>query len=686
MPKCASTEHTIPVHKHLFTGDKRLQIALVGLANSGKTTIFEDVSSTFVQGGNISGQNRHYQACNVKVGLDEVHLIDLPDIDCLQHFREQDTAALHYLLWGNTRPPALIEDDDAPDAVPFSPPDLIIQVVDATDLQRHLELSLELVQLGRPMVIALNRMDEARKKNLIINIKSLSALLRVPVVPTTATTGHGLWELFNTAVKTIRKQTLPLSRPLEQHLQKPLRNISKTLSAAKLHNAFRLPQAFLLQQIAAGNYFFLSQIENHFPELLSTLKHQRRKAEQKLQRPLSEALHADRHHLAATLYERVTHIGGPYIKRDWRYWLDELFLAPHWGLIGSLTIFAAILFVVFEVSAFLDALAIAPLFDLAEQWQPSSVYGVVGRAVIDGIIGMMGIVIPYMLPLVSLLVALEKAGIMQRIAFVLDRSFHHIGLRGGTAASFLLGLGCNVPAISSVASAAKGHERIVASFLITFVPCSARSSIILAIAGKYLGGIGVFVIFISTLLVIAILGRLLNQRKIKSTPGLVQSIPAFSRPQWKAVAYETWSRSRDIITVVTPLLIVGSVVLALLQYAGTNHTINLLLTPITQWWLGLPVALGVPILFGVLRKELSLLMIYQALGTFNIDNHMNWIQISTFLVFLTFYVPCLSTFAAMLKTIGQKFASYSLAFSIAVALVISGFVRLVLLAAETIII
>jgi ferrous iron transport protein B len=145
---------------------------------------------------------------------------------------------------------------------------------------------------------------------------------------------------------------------------------------------------------------------------------------------------------------------------------------------------------------------------------------------------------------------------------------------------------------------------------------------------------------------------------------------------------ETWARTEDIITIVTPLLVGGSVLLALLHHVGADAYINTLFTPITTWWLGLPVVLGVPILFGVLRKELSLLMIYQALGTFEVGTVLDWVQITTFLLFLTFYIPCISTFAVMLKTIGRREALVSVALSVGVALLVSGVVRLLLEAAR----
>jgi ferrous iron transport protein B len=119
-------------------------------------------------------------------------------------------------------------------------------------------------------------------------------------------------------------------------------------------------------------------------------------------------------------------------------------------------------------------------------------------------------------------------------------------------------------------------------------------------------------------------------------------------------------------------------VLALLHHVGADNVINILLTPVTSWWMGLPVVLGVPILFGVLRKELSLLMIYQALGTFDVGALLNWVQIVTLLLFLTFYIPCISTFAVMLKTIGRRDALLSITLSVGVALVVSGVVRLLL--------
>ena len=361
--------------------------------------------------------------------------------------------------------------------------------------------------------------------------------------------------------------------------------------------------------------------------------------------------------------------------------LDRFFLHPRFGFVGSLLVFAGVLFVVFEVSTRIDAMTTARLAAWASEWQPATTPEIVLKAVVDGLIGLAGIVVPYMVPLVLLLVALEHAGIMQRIAIVIDRAFHRIGLHGATAVSFLTGLGCNVPAISSAARFAQGRERVIASLLITFVPCSARSAIILALAGKWLGGAGVFAIFASTLVVIALLGRLLSKRRPALDPARAHAIPPYALPRWKPLVRETWLRTQDVLTIVLPLLVAGSVVLALLQHWGADRAVNAALTPVTTWWLGLPAVLGVPLLFGVLRKELSLVMVFQALGTYEVGAVLDAVQLTTLLLFITFYVPCLATFAILVKTIGKRSAAQSVALSIGAALAVSGVARAAMLAA-----
>ncbi|HMW18269.1 MAG TPA: ferrous iron transporter B [Accumulibacter sp.] len=672
-----ATVSTIAVPRTLLRGERRPRVALVGRQRTGKSTLFRAASSTSPHHEQLPEAGGQYHECVVDIGLEQISLVDLPPIGSLHALAAHDQVVVKYLLWGDRWPPVAAHEAEQPVAV-FPPPEVLIQVVDATALQRDLELTLELALLGKPLVIALNRVDEARRKGLYINARALADLLGVPVVATVAHMGLGLRDLFAATLTAAREKRLPQVRTNSAHIDAALAPLRQCLAGPEIESAFRVPGPFLLMQLAENNDYFFQELAMHLPARLPEVLAARAAAELQLPRTLSEELHADRHHRAATLFENVTQFGGSADAGRWQRLLDGFFLHPRWGLSGSLAVFALVLLIVFKVSTTLDSYTAAPLAAWAQEWSPDSTSGVVGRAVIDGLIGLIGIVVPYMLPLVLLLVLLEEAGIMHRVAFVVDRGLHRIGLHGGAAAPFLVGLGCNVPAISMVAGATTGKDRLVATLLLAFVPCSARSAIILAMGGKYLGGLGVLGIFILTLLVVALLGRLLTQRLTENAVGLVQDIPPYAWPTWRAVLRKSWERTEDIVTIVTPLLVAGSVVLALLSHFEADRLINIALLPITDWWLGLPVLLGVPVLFGVLRKELSLLMVYQALGSTELMPAMDRVQITTFLIFMTFYIPCVSTFALMTRTIGWRQAWASVGLSIGAALLIAGVVRALL--------
>ena len=467
------------------------------------------------------------------------------------------------------------------------------------------------------MVIALNRMDEAREKGIFINIRALSEKLGVPVVPTVAHMGKGIRQLVRRRRPGGARTRLPVAAAAEPAPDREPRSASMRSSRAPdVAEAFQVPRSLLLSPTGRERRLLPARTGLPFPGTAARSDGSTSAAEQHAAAP---ALGRNARRPAPPRRPAASKASAAWPARStegWRRWLDELFLHPRWGLLGSLAVFALVLFFVFEVSAVLDSITSARLVAWSQEWQPTSTAGVVGRAVVDGLIGLVGIVVPYMIPLVVLLVALEESGVMHRVAFVVDRGFHHIGLHGGVAVPFLIGLGCNVPAISAAAATASGRDRVIAGLLITFVPCSARSAIILALGGKYLGGFGVFAIFMLTLLVIAVLGTHPRPPLLRRRAGHDPGDPGLRRCRpGSAILRKTWARTSDIVTIVTPLLVVGSVVLALLSHWGADAVINTLLTPITSWWLGLPVVLGVPILFGVLRKELSLLMIYQALGT-----------------------------------------------------------------------
>lgn len=670
-----SSPHTFPLAGPLLRGARCPRVVLLGQARAGKSCIFRAASSTAVHHERLAGVGPAYEECQVEVGLDQISLVDLPALDTFHALDADKAVILKYLLWGDRWPAIAHHEAHQPEHA-FAAPDVLLLVMDATTLERDLELALELAQLGKPLVIALNRMDEARAKRLFINVRALAGKLGAPVVPTVAHMGIGLADLFAAVTRAAREKRAPTPQPPSPYIAQHLAPIAEIAGQADVATAFGVPATFLALQLAENDDYFFDELRCHFPFRHAALLAARDTADAALPRPLADEIHADRHHRAALLYEAVTRPGGGEKLPAWQRWADELFLHPRWGFAGTLAIFALVLFFVFEVSGWLDSLTVARIIAWAEPWQPTDLAGVIGRAVLDGGIGLLGIVIPYMIPLVLLLVFLEESGIMHRVAFVVDRGFHRLGLHGGVALPFLMGLGCNVPALAATAAVTHGRDRTVAALLITFLPCSARSAIILALGGKYLGGFGVFCLFMLAPVVVSLIGKLLKRRYPETTPGMIQQIPPYALPTLHALLWQTWDRSRDIVTIVLPLLVAGSVVLALLAHFGMDAWINWALTPVTSWWLGLPAVLGVPILFGVLRKELSLLMVFQALGTQELSGVLDTTQIVTFLVFLTFYVPCVSTFAMMLKLLGRREAAFSVALSVAAALVVAMAVRL----------
>ena len=309
--KPATTPHTvaIPLREPLFRGPRRLRIALVGLPNSGKSTLFAAVASTSVLRGSLAGTRSAYHECAVQIGLDEARVIDLPSIRSPHHLESQDRAALKYLLWGDRRPPVSRHEPGGPPA-PFAPPDVIVQVVDTTALEPHLELTLKLAKFGRPLVLALNKMDDAEDRGIYVNAKALGKRLGVAVVPTTAIMGQGIAELFRAAVHAMRERSCPLAQSPSEHITTALAPVASLLSEPEILQAFRVPSQLLVTQIAEGDPYFLDEMQQHFPGYLPEVRRLLAKAGETLPRPLPDELHADRHHRAAMLFEAAT--------RSWR--------------------------------------------------------------------------------------------------------------------------------------------------------------------------------------------------------------------------------------------------------------------------------------------------------------------------------------------------------------------------------
>jgi ferrous iron transport protein B len=200
------------------------------------------------------------------------------------------------------------------------------------------------------------------------------------------------------------------------------------------------------------------------------------------------------------------------------------------------------------------------------------------------------------------------------------------------------------------------------------VPCAARIAVIFGLIAFYLGSRIALLIYIFNILVIALTGRILSWRILKESPGLILEVPPYRMPTLKAMFYKTWFRAKEFVIEAWPLLIGGSIFLELAQRYQFADLLNLLTRPFT-WILGLPSEVGLPLIFGVLRKELSLIMLRQALAVSDISLVLTPEQMITFTIFVVFYIPCLATLAALRRELNTRDMLIIAGLSVLVAMV-----------------
>jgi ferrous iron transport protein B len=300
----------------------------------------------------------------------------------------------------------------------------------------------------------------------------------------------------------------------------------------------------------------------------------------------------------------------------------------------------------------------------------SSVWYFTLKGLIEGIAGAVGIVLPYLVPFWIGLALLEDIGYLPRAGYLMDVFMHKIGLHGKSVIPFILGYGCSVPAVLATRILQSPRDRFITALLSLMVPCSARTIVIFGLVGYFLGPTYAFLLYIINLLVIAIAGRLLRKVFPQVTPGLILEIPTYKMPSLRVVAAKVWIQARGFIVIAWPLLVGGSVLLSLFEFGHIDYYLNLAFFPIT-WALGLPVALGVTLIFGIFRKELTLIMLFQALGTTDVASVLSAGQIMTFTLFVMFYIPCVATIAVLIRELGGKRTGLAIATTTAIAMIVA---------------
>jgi ferrous iron transport protein B len=267
---------------------------------------------------------------------------------------------------------------------------------------------------------------------------------------------------------------------------------------------------------------------------------------------------------------------------------------------------------------------------------------------------------------------------MSRIAFLVDGLMHKIGLHGKSVIPFILGFGCSVPAIYATRMIENKTDRMVTGMLIPFIPCSARIAVIFALTAAFTGPLWAFIVFAYVIVIIAVAGKVMAKFLAKPT-GLILEIPALKPPSIIFSLKKTWIKISDFIKEALLFLIAGSIILGWIEYFHAADYLNQVFRPLLTTFLGLPEELGSTLLFGFFRKELIIVMVTQALGVQTIAQlPLSYEQIIVFVIFVTLYFPCFTTFIVIWKEFGLKVIALSAALSIMVALISAFLFRVIL--------
>ena len=302
--------------------------------------------------------------------------------------------------------------------------------------------------------------------------------------------------------------------------------------------------------------------------------------------------------------------------------------------------------------------------------------GIIGTILWNGsVVGFyaaLSVALGFILPFYFILAWLAESGYLPRIAFMLDRPFHILGLHGQASLPLIMALGCNVPACLACRILENRRDRLIATFLSTLVPCSARSSVVLGLVGAFIGWQWAIGLLIFQFLLIFIIGIILKKLNPNKSPGIIMEIPEYRNPSLKIVWRQAWFRFKDFLTLGIPLIVIGSTVIETLSVVHWLQHITEILSPITVWWLGLPAFTGVLLIIGILRKEANLALLIALAGGAAVTSIMSPLQMVVFSIVIMLYIPCISTIAVLVRETGLKITAAMVLAEVILAILFGG--------------
>ncbi|NLK63680.1 MAG: ferrous iron transport protein B [Tissierellia bacterium] len=653
-------------------------IALAGNQNSGKTTLYNKLTGSNQHVGNFPGVTIEKKEGQIKKHKD-ISIVDLPGIYSLSPYTLEEVVTRDFLL--------------------KEKPDLILNIIDATNIERNLYLTLQLMELSIPMVIALNMMDEVTASGNSIDVKKLSSHLGIPVVPISASRGEGINELIDVVIRSIKDNSCPKKLDFcVGEVHKAIHSISHLIYDQA--EAVGYPPRFAATKLVEGDeptFKSLAITDNQ----IHIIEHVVKDMEEALKTDREAALADMRYCYIEKICLETVVKRQETVEQQRSEKIDEILTHKYFGI----PIFLGIMFFIFwmtfnVIGAPLQEL-LETLIDALTETTSNALIAIgvsdwLHSLVIDGIFAGVGSVLsflPIIVVLFFFLSFLEDSGYMARVAFLMDKLLRKIGLSGRSFVPMLIGFGCSVPAIMATRTLASERDRKMTIVLTPFMSCSAKLPIYGMITAAFfpdnaaLVMIGLYVMGIA----VAILsGLLLKNTIFKGEPvPFVMELPAYRIPTRKSILNNMWDKGKDFIQRAFTVIFLGTIIIWFLQ--NFNWSLNMVEDSSNSIlaYLGSIIApIFLPLGFkdwrastalitGLTAKEAVVSTLSVLTGTVT-DIELSQVLFTIFtplsaFAFLTFtllYMPCIAAFAATKRELGSiKYAVLTALYQTATAYV-----------------
>lgn len=674
-------DDNLELHDAALRKRHHINVALVGNPNCGKTSLFNYASGAHEHVGNYSGVT-----VDAKEGVAvfegyEFHLVDLPGTYSLSAYSPEELYVRKQIV-ENT-------------------PDVILNVIDASNIERNLYLTTQLIDMHLRMVCALNFIDEAERRGDRIDHNKLGELLAVHMVPTSFKQGRGVEELFRTIIDVYEGKIeeghihVNHGKYIEEGIQM-LRTEIRQDSAANKHCATR----FLAIKLLEGD-----RDAEMFAKTLTNGKRMldvRDKARDYIAREMktdaeTAIMDAKYGFVNGALQEAEYGIGNKEDTYAVTHLIDHVITHKYIGF----PIFLLIILLMFQTTFSLGQypmdwieMLVGWLGDNVSTYMPD---GPLKDMVVDGIIGGVGSVIvflPQILILYTFISFMEDSGYMARAAFIMDKLMHKMGLHGKSFIPLIMGFGCNVPAIMATRTIESQRSRLITMLILPFMSCSARLPIYIMIVGTFFTpeyqSLVLISLYIIGIIVATIMSRILSRFLVKGedTP-FVMELPPYRFPTTKAIVRHTWEKGKQYLRKMGGIILVASIIVWALGYFPHHaeltpleqqeqsyigligKTIEPLFTPQGFNW-----KLDVGIVSGIGAKEIvaSTLGVLYSGGT-TLAEDITPLTAVAFLIFVLLYFPCTATIVAIKNESGSwRWALFAAAYTTIVAWVASALV------------